>query len=275
MALTKQDLKIQYGNDIIFPFKKDTIFTENKEGKPLGLLLANKEGKILCFECNKYFEQITAQHLWTHNMSIAEYRNKYSLSPSIGLCSKNRSYQCRLNALKNNNLSEKGKKYRISNISGKGRKLYHKGNGFSTIQIKNKYNTCPAQYEKRIQMVFNKIGKRNPGFKECAKIDNGACSWARNIGWKSWNEVKRYFGYDVHTFSGNFKKESDLIYDLRKYIQNFHSLPWKTALNKSHERLNNYPHSMLPYIKRFGSLRKAWISSGIKRIGYKYWEVID
>ena len=87
----------------------------------------------------------------------------------------------------------------------------------------------------------------------------------------SWNKAKINFGFPINktgynniTHASRVKKEADLIYDLRTYINEYKRLPWKFT-PKGDVRLNNFPHAKATYANRWGSLRKSWAHCGIKR----------
>lgn len=269
--MTKQDLKNKYG-EITFLFKDgDTPYTEIKnpqgESVPAGQLI-EKEGKIQCYECGKWFKLLGGSHLkFVHNMEVKDYKEKYGFQKTSGLCSRELS---QLHSRISTELKTgiKGMKYLKKfhynlGVGGRG----------SSIQTKNKTNTCDAQREERLRLLVAKFGKKIK-VSEANSVDCGVLNWAQKK-FGSWNKMKKHFSLETRKQHGdNRKKDADMIYDLREYIKKFGNLPYG-RLNHKFTIFNNFSHAPTSYVNHFGSLRKAWIHCGIKKYSYRKWGVIN
>ncbi len=76
--MTEQRIKEIWGQDVNLLFKGSEPFTEIEKDVPAGVILTNKEGKINCYICKKWFDSL-GTHLRKHNLTAREYKIKYSL----------------------------------------------------------------------------------------------------------------------------------------------------------------------------------------------------
>lgn len=272
--LTTKDLKTQCGDNITFLFKGTEPFTETKNGKPAGVLI-ERDGKIQCYECGKWFKTLGRHVKCTHKMTVWEYKEKYGFNKKAGLCSKKVSKAHSDSAIKRGQGMIGAKNFkkieRITN-GNLGKKL--------SIQSKNKRFTCPAQYDSRLELLMMKGGEMT--VLQAKKMDCGAFRWGvKNYG--SWNKTRKHFGLPV---SQNKKEKADLVYDLREYVKDYNESPWyfwNTAGHRKHETKNGFLHSVNCYRRHFGSMVKARLHCGIKvtkkcidgNSQRRYWEVID
>lgn len=277
--LTEKDIKEQYGNNITFLFKPhleengETVFTQSDNGKPMGALI-EKDGKVQCYECGKWFKHLGI-HLKWHKISSEDYKKKYGFSKLAGLC--NREISRKRSALSSRICLENKERSIETLILARAKRTSNKlkkiNNPYYSIQAKNGRNTCPAQYEERFKLLIAKLGK-NLGAIEAEKIDCGAVHWAKRT-FGSWNNAKEKFGLKPNDICKR-KEESELIYGLREYVKKFGQLPWGAKKYNEHKRLNGFEFSIDSYVRHFGSRVKAWGHCGIRRIRFtKKWEIID
>ena len=265
--LTKE-IENRLGKDITFLFKGNEPYTpiKNPKGEDVpGGTLIEKNGKVQCYECGKWFKSV-GSHVKEHGMTVREYKEKYGYNFKAGLCSKETSGKYSKEALqriKSGSLPTFSKG--CANGGPKGgtcRKIIQ-------LQRQNKRNTCPAQYEERLKLLVAKFG---PSFtqKQCDEFDRGLGHWIYE---KHGNLTKFKKKFKLTPNEEKIKKDdADLIYDLRKYVEDMGRLPWKTR--ESMRRLDNFPHSIICYRNSWGATRKAWLHCGIRRVG-KDWEVIN
>ncbi len=258
--LTNNDLYEKYGEDIIFLFKGNEPYVEGN-GCPLGVLI-EKNDKVLCNECGGWFCRLGG-HVQTHGMKIEEYKIKYGFNRSAPLCSASDSLRASektvaamiknpaLKAAAIRALSEGHKTMKNQENKTKGQK--------HAMQKLNGRNSCPEQMKQRYMLLIAKFGKE-VGMNILKKYDSGLVTYGqRHFG--SWNNYKKTLNLPVDTSS--YKKEkADLIYEIRKYVKEYKTLPWSSY---THERLHGFTYSKAPYITQWGSLRRACIACGLTR----------
>jgi hypothetical protein len=255
---TKEELKTLLGEDITFVFKGTEPFTTVEHSKhPLGVLI-EKNGKVLCFECDKWFKSI-GLHAHTHGMTANQYKEKYGFDQASGLCSVaiSRAHSLRATAnLKNGAYHG----FQAGNSLGNrpSSPIKH------SMQARNRRGICPEQIKYRLQLLAAKVGM-SPSVSDANKHDRGLYP-ATVHHYGGWNEAKRALGLETYTGGTSCKTTctkniADLIYDLRAYIDEYHTLPWI-----ANQRQNNFPHSMTVYMGHWGSVRKAWQHCGIKKV---------
>lgn len=267
--ITKQDLKLKHGDDIIFLFKGDEPFTE-AHGAPAGMLI-ERDDKVLCYECNQWFAKLGG-HLKTHNMTVDEYKEKYGFNKSSGLCSKKVSTQLSSKA----HSHWKTGKFQIlpERMVGleKGR-LKQPRKDKKTIQVKNRHNTCPEQLAMRMRMLIFKFGK-DVTLAQAKTCDFGLAGIAQTHG--GWNAFKKKYGKMVYGISGKERemKMAELIYEMRLFVNKHNRLPWYKKKYDT-KPLYDFPYSEGDYREYFGSKRKAWVACGIEHISKGWWETIN
>lgn len=277
--LTIEQIKEELGKDITFLFKGNEPFTEKKnnlgESKPLGCLI-EKEGKIQCYECGKWFERLGI-HTKSHKMKVSEYKEKWGFNKSAGLCSREMSRKQSEIARNIEHINTKGLEIGHSKV-----KEFAQNRKYS-IQNRNKRNTCPAQMLKRLELLIIKFGE-NFSENEARAIDSGLVSWVKyNFG--SFNKLKTKMGFATNLKCVK-KDDADLIYDIREYVKLNNELPFYYNNYDGHKighTKNGFNHSYKLYQIHFGSIKKAWEHCGIRSTHQsknngtpeKIWEVIN
>jgi hypothetical protein len=265
--LTKQDLKIKYGDDIVFLFKGDEPFTEINN-HPAGMLI-ERDGKVMCYECGKWFKSL-GRHISTHRMKLDEYKEKYGFNKNCGLCSKEVSFNA---SERFTDMHKKGiikpptgellcKAREKANLARIGTK--------TTMQYKNQHDTCPEQLRKRMELLVSKFGE-TVTVKEARTFDYGLVTRAKEYE-GGWNKFKESFGIKINEINKKTKDIADLIYDIRRFVISSNRLPW---YGKKQVVLDGFPHIKGTYKNYFGSYRKAWLHCGLKRESRNFWLTVD
>lgn len=251
-----------YGEDITLLFKGQEPFVEIRKGIPAGVLVENKDGKIICYLCNEWFDNL-GPHLRSHKITNNKYREDFGFDRKTALCSRRFS----------NILSEKGRLSfiedagdRIRTMSKLRRKIKGRPKGSEErSQSKNRRNTCEEQIKARMDLLMNKFGNEI-SLRKVRKVDSGLAQYAyRHHG--SWNNFVKQSGLEPNLTSKK-KNRADLIYDLREYVSTYESSPWanghdENGIRFTENKLNGFPHSVQPYLREFGSRRKLWQFCGI------------
>lgn len=254
--ITNKDLQEKYGEDIVFLFKGDEPYVET-HGKPAGVLI-EKDNKILCNECGEWFSHL-GYHLQAHDLNAEKYKEKYGFNRNAPLCSRETSNKLRESALKVKNDPIKRAKMIDSLKRGRTKEVQEKRTGTKKrMQGLNIRNACPEQMKQRYTLIIIKYGK-DVSLNIIRKVDPGLDAYGcRHFG--SWNEFKKSLGFEIDT-SSKKKEKSNLIYDLREYVNTNKSLPWDSY---THGSINGFPHSKTPYVANWGSLRKAMFACGVE-----------
>ena len=141
-----------------------------------------------------------------------------------------------------------------------------------SMQEKNCRNTCPEQLKTRIALVISKLGKILT-MDDIKELDGGLPSYIIRK-YKTFSNFKKI--YKLPILKEHQKEKANLVYDLRKHIAIFETMPW---MKKKNKRIENFPHAKETYRNNFGSYRKAWESCGVRmiRMGrYQYkWKIIN
>lgn len=255
--LTNDDLYEKYGKDIVFLFKGQEPFVEAL-GAPAGVLL-ERDDKVLCYECEEWFPQLQYHLRKDHKMKTDDYKEKYGFNRGAPLCSrkisKERSDLAYLQIDKDPTISRKVSIGRAHALQITKKRKFERSN--RRMQHANTRNTCPEQIKQRYRMLQLKYGN-DVGLNVIRKVDSGIDGWAvRHYG--SWNAFKEALGEPIDT-SSYAKNTASLIYDLRKYVDEYARKPWDTY---THQALNDFPHSEQPYITRFKTINNALLIAGI------------
>lgn len=270
--ITNDDLYKKYGKDIVFLFKGGEPFVEAL-GNPSGVLI-ERDDKVLCYECEEWFEQLTgpphiSHLLQVHNMKADEYKEKYGFNRHAPLCSRKMSAEHQELAYaairKDPTIKQKvytGRMNALKKIRGQG---YTMRGSKKRTQGLNARNACAEQMKQRYRMLQLKYGK-DVGLNQIRQVDSGVEGWGvRHYG--SWNNFKIAMGEPIDT-SSYAKEASELIYDLRDYVDEYAKAPWDPYTKKA---LNGFPHSQAPYVRRFKTISNAMLVAGITSV----YQVID
>lgn len=270
MLLTTKKLKIKNGDDITFLFKGQEPFTGDSKGNPLGVLI-ERDNKVKCYECGGWYESLATHCRLAHKMTAKDYKIKYGFNLGAGICSKRISKMYRDRAIKNN-FANYGRKNLIPGAGkrkGKPMSMQQKNATGKGPEIKG---TCPEQIKGRLARMIAKYGKSFTKENCYEAQESGIVSWAISQ-YGSFNKMKLKNNLDINIVG--LKNEADLIYDLRIYVGNNETVPFK-EVGGVDTVLDGFPHSRSAYVKRWGSWRKAMQSCGvikssrIKRSVFKY-----
>jgi|TARA_B110000977_G_scaffold151730_1_gene192612 hypothetical protein len=69
-----------------------------------GIIEYNEKGLPMCEECGQYYHRVLSHVRQKHNLSAKQYKIKYGLDLSKGICSKSSSEKTRVKTKKNYNL---------------------------------------------------------------------------------------------------------------------------------------------------------------------------
>src|SRR3990167_104412 len=187
MPATLTDIHRKYG-DSVYPLYKDEMHApymedQNSKGGYLGIvLLDEKEDKIKCEECGKWFTSL-GQHVnknkRAHPLTPNEYKQKHGLllsTPlvSIGLSNKLSKAGAKglwLREVDYGKLIEGAQKWRAQNMDKLKAHAAALSGHRSSYQSKNKVGLCEAQMAARYLVVMHQVGW-NPGIKTLKKHDS-------------------------------------------------------------------------------------------------------
>jgi len=112
-----------------------------------GIIEYNEKGLPMCEECGQYYHRVLSHVHQKHNLSAKQYKIKYGLDLSKGICSEISSEKTRLKTQKNyklvieQNLLINGKKTRFKN--GHAGRTIEQVSEMSRLRLKNNF-----KYEK-------------------------------------------------------------------------------------------------------------------------------
>jgi predicted transcriptional regulator len=55
------------------------------------MIKSNEKGDIICSVCKRPLKQITASHLGTHGITMAQYRKRYKIGQDVSLAAESKS----------------------------------------------------------------------------------------------------------------------------------------------------------------------------------------
>lgn len=251
-------------------------------GAPLGVLIEREsDGKVACYECGEWFNNIAIHSIKSHKMKEGEYKEKWGFNAFTPLCSTRTSERMKDGRQK---LNEERKERWNKMVKGKDfqekahKKIDYKKLKQHSMEYLNKKEICPVQVQERINnlLTIDKDLKMNIA----RKYDSGLVNFAI-MKYKSWNNFKKENNFAVNKVGGQteekhtrFITERSLILELRNYIQVHQKAPWK-YVKKNLVTNSDFPYSGKTYIERFGSLNKMYAVAGIDkfgdtRIGYQW-----
>ena len=269
--ITKNDLIKEYGEDIILLFKGDEPFTEGDNNSPLGMLI-EKDGKIICNECKNWFETLGFHLKHAHNLTAREYKIKYGMNLRVGLCNKKLSEY--ISKRMTETMKHRTSAFKNESVRKLGPKINSTKQRINSIQRRNSKATCPEQIKERINLLMLKFGDEF-SIPQAREYDHTLVDYAKRV-YGSWNKMKEAFGIKPCGIGRNRKKnKANLIYDLRKYVETYGSLPFYKNNSRENLKLNGFLYSKITYINHFGSMLKTYATCGIKKIGRNKFEVIN
>jgi len=256
--ITKKDLKIKHGDDIILLFKGAEPFTEGPNNSVLGMLV-ERDGKVLCNECGKWFTTLAPHIKKIHKMSADEYKDKYGINRTVGLCSK--KFSSKMSDIMTKRMKHEMSQFAIKEVRELGHEATKTRKKAKSMQYKNNRRTCPEQIKQRLMLLVAKFGG-NPSSIQALQVDQKLVDYG-NRTYGNWNNFKRAYKVKVTDVGkNNLKKDADLIYDLRDYVEEAGKLPWKKIKGKE-TTLDAFPHCKVTYRHHFGSILKAYAKCGI------------
>jgi hypothetical protein len=262
--ISLEQLEGQYGGDLVFLFKGSAPFTPSKDKPhiPMGVVLSREEdGRVLCYECEEWYDNVLSHVNHHHKMDTKEYREKYGLNRWTPLTSRRTSKK--MAESRKARAAKQGKvmKKVWAEFRRTGRSPHPKGQKMS-VQYRNQYNTCPAQLRGRMELLAAKVG-RSPVISDAREHDPTLETSIKHY-FGRWNEAKKAFGFDVIKQGDSGvqakKQEADLIYAVRAYVGQHGKLPWRAGARKNPKE---FEHSNAVYARRWGSYRRAWAACGI------------
>lgn len=171
--LEKKNLTEVYGEDILLTFKGSPPFVAHPEDPnvPMGVLISREsDGKLLCYDCKKWFDHISTHVIGGHGYkNVAQYKEKYGFNRKAGLVSA--AVSAKISCLSRS-------ENKIKNIKGT---RCPKGITRNSMQTKNSHNSCPAQYRERFKTICRAAG-RMVSFVEASSIDRGLTNAFRGDG---------------------------------------------------------------------------------------------
>lgn len=248
---------------------KDLIYTNYKEPLTknvsgfgyLGTIAETKDGSsIQCYECGKLFVKLATHIKPAHKMTVREYKDKYQISYSTPLAS--RQARERQSVVYRENISANTHKkavaglakYRADVKAGKRKHILPKQG--SLLERKNKNGTCPDQLIDKLQKLTDANGG-HIGYRQLQK-DHLAFlgNLIRTFG--TLNKARKMAGlqnkgYDVFRYS-----EAQLLEAMRDFYGRHKRVPTCTDF-KSENNLPNYK----AYTSRWGSINRARYFAGL------------
>lgn len=135
------------------------------------IMYDDKEDKMQCHECGKYYSALFAHISAAHKEPPDRYRIRHELPMGIGLCSKGISKQRRIRAYAQ--IAEKSVFGRnaghFSDVSRAKRK-FKRANKMKFVARDNRHGLCTEQMKARYAIVKNLVG-RHPSLDELKKYD--------------------------------------------------------------------------------------------------------
>lgn len=273
--LTKNDLRVKYGDDIAFLFKGDEPFTE-VDGHPGGVVIQKGNEGIICFECGKAFKRL-GNHLKNHSMSGKQYKKKYGISSKTALCTREESNHISLNnSVREYKPNSVSMDYARSFSIAKCKQLRDEGKLKSTsLQRQNALDICPAQVVKHYKRAMVRFGTNTPSSRQLDKL-RGGLSFQISKHFGSLSNFQKVHGFDVRKMHQSEAEEIELIEAIRDYVGAKKRLPFnmKYGSNDFRKSIDGFPFGIGMYWRRFGSYRRAWLSCGIKKEG-KEWVTFE
>lgn len=135
------------------------------------MLYSEEEDKVQCHVCGGLFTQINAQHLYLHDkMTVQQYREKFGLNQSSILATPSSSEKRSLRAEFNFNLlygeltSEQVTKLAKERAKVARKRMKYKQRW--TVEMMNKFGTCPKQIEERFTRIIEENDGKAPTWDE-------------------------------------------------------------------------------------------------------------
>ena len=251
-----EDIKISEGENIETLYKAKPPFMQLENTMaPLGVLLWNRvTDTVKCHACGKWFKSINNFHLAVHKMDQELYREKFGFCKSIALCSRGVSEKIR-----KNNFLNGGYESFIRNRLPPKHYPHPSKEGQSRTSFLNSRATCPAQIQKRYEIVKN-LARREPSENDFMKFDRGLSNSIK-IRYGTLKNFREKFQIEFNRIQwNNGLSEEFLISNLRKFYEEKGS----TSCKKYHRWVSRkYKGCMNTIIKRFGSWRRALAMAGL------------
>lgn len=162
------------------------------------LLLDTDKDRVQCHICGRWYKAL-GKHITVHGILSNEYKDTVGLYRKEPLMSLRTIYKFRdtNNKIKSKKNLEKG--WNMISGARKGREV---PNGSQTVQWKNKYGTCDAQLQYRLEEAIKKYG-RVPKTEEEPRLAN---TLERRFG--SWTKALDFYGHQPYRQPGVFKVQS-------------------------------------------------------------------
>ncbi len=154
-------------------FKAVEPFMEVRDGQGfVGVIMYDEiEDKMQCHVCGKFFSSLGAHVNMAHKISMDDYRIKYDLPMSIGLCSKAISKERSDRAIKRDHDGDKTWGSKTWKKGIKHSRKFKRQNKMAFVARENKFGLCQAQMYARYRIV-EKIVEHPPSIDELLKYDD-------------------------------------------------------------------------------------------------------
>lgn len=162
------------------------------------LLYDDIEDKIQCHECGEWLTSLSHSHLTKHRLSARAYKEKYELNYSTALCipsiSEGRSESSEFkHKLLFETIGEEEMKKHLQKMAKRGALERRRRKNFRlTVEMMNRYGTCPKQLEERFIQIIERLG-HTPTFDELRKEDASLLSVLYRR-FKNYTNALAYFG---------------------------------------------------------------------------------
>lgn len=228
----------------------------------LGTLLYDEnEDKIQCHECGDWFERL-APHLQSdHLLKARDYKEKYELNytTALQIPSVSRKQSIRSEFMHRLNFETVGKeeiKQKMRDMQRKGVLSRKRRNFRFTVEMMNKYGSCPKQIEERFVNIIEKLG-HTPSFDELRKEDHSLLSVLYRR-FKSYRNALAYFGLKgKRRFSHKEYGRKNIKLALEKFVD-------------EERRLPNPQDTKTGFLPDYETVRKYFGGSWIKARAYAY-----
>jgi hypothetical protein len=235
-----------------------------------GLLMETEDRELVqCHECGELFSRLPAHLKSAHGISTREYKEKYELNYETALqasfISEKQSiggeFRYKLLHGKLNNSEIKAYALKQAEIYRKNKMKRKKFR--HTIEMMNKFGTCPAQIEERFTKLVDRYG-RALSYTEMIQEDRSLLA-ALVKRYRSYTNTLVYFGLKGKAQKGHFKwNRKKIQFALKQFVKEKRRLP--NARDTKKEALPDY----MTIVKYFDN---NWYKA--KQFAFDYLRKID
>lgn len=228
-----------------------------------GTLACTIDGEyVQCHVCGKFLASLPGHIYQSHKIKIAEYRERYELSPSTSLVAETERLRMRQEGLRSWAKMTVEQREHFRKKADKARQEGKMAHGKTiTLETKNKRGTCPDQLLETIKRCAKEIG-HTPSKKEF--IDFHKSQRFVHLIYKTfgnWPNAIKMAKLQPKKYESpnNYRVYSDdeLLEYLTIFADENNRLPTFTDFKR------DYLPSYDIYIRRFGSIKRARVAAGI------------